>query len=383
MTINDKLLEQILQFTASPFSPFYLYDTALLRQHCRMFHSIPYANKSIHFASMANANSEFLSIVREEKMEVFVNSRMHLEKVMEVGYRGENIIFTASALEDASMQMLHDKKVSLNLDSPEQLKTWKRLFPGAAVGLRCNIDDQAEGLSTHAGYFLGKESRLGFSMEELMAVSKDPIIRGLHLYVGTDIFDIRYFMACYRKLCEVSLEFPHLEFLNFGGGFGVAENGNRHLDFSAYRIEVAALMEEISEKHGKSLKLILEPGRIIGGQAGYFVCRVTDIKIRNGKTLIGVNASSSQFSRPLFYPDIARHPVALLRQGSILHADADAVTEASIYGCSTYSRDYLAKDVMLPEPRIGDVVILGNAGSYSASSYTQFLGFPQAEEFFV
>jgi diaminopimelate decarboxylase len=55
----------------------------------------------------------------------------------------------------------------------------------------------------------------------------------------------------------------------------------------------------------------------------------------------------------------------------------------SIYGCSTYSRDYLAKDVELPEAHIGDIVIFGHAGSYCSAAHTDFLGFPKAEEYFI
>jgi diaminopimelate decarboxylase len=140
-------------------------------------------------------------------------------------------------------------------------------------------------------------------------------------------------------------------------------------------------MNVVSEKHGRSIKMILEPGRIIGSSAGYFVCKVTDIKKRNGNILLGVNASSVQFPRPLFYPDTARHPAILLHNREVMNSHETQLT--SVYGCSTYSRDFLTRDIQLPHAEIGDIIVLGNAGSYSRSSYTEFLGFPKPKEIFV
>jgi diaminopimelate decarboxylase len=201
------------------------------------------------------------------------------------------------------------------------------------------------------------------------------------LYVGTDIFDIDYFINCYKELIDIAGDFPELEYLNFGGGFGVSENGAKYFDISEYDTKVTNLMNQVSEEKGKSIKLILEPGRIIGGMAGYFVCQVTDVKPRENKQLIGVNASTVQFSRPLLYPEIARHPISIIRNGGPYISGKKMPT--TIFGCSTYSRDIFSNNAELPVLNIGDIIVFGNAGSYSASSHMQFLGFPKPEEFYL
>jgi diaminopimelate decarboxylase len=81
------------------------------------------------------------------------------------------------------------------------------------------------------------------------------------------------------------------------------------------------------------------------------------------------------------YPEIANHPVMIVREGVQLYSDN--LYETSIYGCSTYSRDLFSKKAQIPELKIGDIVVFGNAGSYSASSHSQFLGFPKPEEYFI
>ena len=381
MILTDKVIQLISNKAVSEFRPFYIYDEEKIADHCKMFHSIPYANKSIHFASMANINHSFLKIVKREKLSVFVNSIGHLKAVMEAGFEGNEIIFTASAMDNSTMKIAHEKGLQVNLDSPEQLKQWNNLFPGSKVGIRCNIGESVKPHQTHAGYFIGKESRLGFTHEEILEQAENESINGLHLYAGTDIFDIDYLLSCYEELSKYMKFFPSLEYLNFGGGFGVTEDDSEIFDFPEYSRRVTELMERLSIDARKSLKMILEPGRIIGGDAGFFVSRVTDVKNRENDVYIGVNASSVQFPRPLLYPETAVHPAVVMRK-SIQVMDEN-MKNSSVYGCSTYSRDFLVRNIQLPKVEIGDIIVLGNAGSYCASSYTQFLGFDKPGEFFV
>jgi len=199
--------------------------------------------------------------------------------------------------------------------------------------------------------------------------------------VGTDILEIDYFINCYRQLVKLAANFPNISYFNLGGGFGIDEKSESSFDIKAYGVKVSGFMNEVCSDIGRQIKMILEPGRIIGGNAGYFVCRVTDVKKRDDNVFIGVNASSVQFPRPLMYPEIARHPVMLIRNGQILNNDI--VYKSSVFGCSTYSSDFLRKNVELPLAEIDDIVVFGNAGSYSASSYCEFLGFPKPKEYFI
>lgn len=381
MILKKEIIDFINARAEKEFDPYYLYDSEIIRQNCRIFQNIGYTNKSIHFASMANINPQFIHIVKEEKINIFVNSVMHMQIAQQAGYSKEEIIFTSSALTEKTMRSAHSCGVQLNVDSPNQLALWMKLFPEEPIGIRCNIGDKVKPYSTHAGFFIGAESRLGFTREEIDQIADKSIIKGLHLYVGTDIFDTNYFISCYKELIGIAIDFPKLEYLNFGGGFGVAENGERKFDILEYGIRVTELMSEFSRRRDSTVRLILEPGRIIGGKAGFFVCNVSDVKKRDDNRLVGVNASTVQFSRPLLYPEIANHPVMIIRDG-VQHTAVPFHT-TSIYGCSTYSRDLFSTKALLPELEIGDIVVLGNAGSYSASSYCQFLGFPKPEEYFI
>lgn len=373
--IAEALADRIRGLAQQRPTPFYLYETERIRDRCREFAGIPWRDKSIHFATMANASAEFLKVVRASGINVFVNSEGHLAVARSLGWSGEEIVYTASAMGEGAMRAAHAAGALVNLDSVQQLETWWRRFPEAPVGLRCNVGELVEARRTRAGYFVGKASRLGLSVAEIRALEGDPRIAGLHLYLGTDLTDLGYFEECYRALAGLAPLFPALRYLDFGGGFGLDE-GAGGFDMAPYGDFVSGLMTQVSERLGRPLKLILEPGRILAGDAGWFVCRVNDVKRRDGLQLVGTDASSAQFPRPLFYPDEARHPVTLLGQA------AEAI-RSSVYGCSTYSRDFLARDVELPPARIGDLLVFGQAGAYCASAHTAFLGFPAAEEVYL
>jgi len=375
--LDPHRVEQIRALATRCDGPFYVYQQALIEHSCREFLTLPYADKSIHFASMANANRRFLEIVRATGLRIFVNSPGHLALVREVGFAGHEIVYTASAMDDGQLRLAHDAGAIVNLDSLGQLAAWRRLFGAEPVGLRCNIGELVDPRPTRAGYFLGKHSRLGLTVDEIESLAQSEGIAGLHVYVGTDLLDLDYFRDCYVHLARLAKLFPKLWFIDFGGGFGLPHDHDAPFAFETYRPLVTELMTRLSAELGRSIRLILEPGRIIGGAAGYFVCRVTDVKLRGDQQLIGVNASSTQFPRPLFYPEEARHPVTLL-------AGADHnVRRSSIYGCSTYSRDFLARDLPLPTARVGDLIVLGQAGSYCSAAHTLFLGFAPPTEYFI
>jgi diaminopimelate decarboxylase len=360
--------------------PFYLYETAGIRQICRNLTALAYPHTSIHFAVQANAHARVLALVQEEGVGIFVNSTLHLRQALAAGFAGRQIVFTASAMDAPTMQEAHDAGVMVNLDSLGQIARWRAQFPGAPFGVRCNIGTLIEPRQTGGAYYIGRQSRLGLRPEEIATLAGSPDVCGLHLYAGTNLNDLAYFRTCYEALASFVPLFPALELLNVGGGLALTDAAGADFDFAAYGQMVAEVLTAASAVAGRPLHLALEPGRIIPGLSGYFVCRVIDVKPIDGRQFLGVNASTAQFPRPLMHPDSAVHPVTLLP------ADAAAAREtlpSTIYGCSTYSRDYLATEAALPPAEPGDLIVLGEAGAYSASSYTQFLGFPPAAEYFL
>jgi diaminopimelate decarboxylase len=380
--LSEKIPEWIRAEALESEDPVYVYDKNKIIETCNSFKSITYPNTSIHFATMANCSPAFLEIIKDEGLNVFVNSTLHLNEVKKAGFRDKEIIFTASSINREMMHRIDEENMYANLDSLSQLDYWEKNFPGKPVGIRCNIENKAYSpKSSRAGSFIGENSRLGLNIEEIKSIKNKELINGLHIYIGTDIIDVDYFLSYYEILIDLAKDFPNIEYVDFGGGFGIDEKGEESFDFETYSKKVTQLMTDFSEIRGKLIKLILEPGRILGGQSGYFICRATDIKFRNDIQFIGVNASSTQFPRPLLYPNESFHPVWLLDENGLLKNENQIKTK--INGCSTYSRDFLSHDALLPNAKEGDFVIFGNAGAYCASMHSSFLGFEKPKEIFI
>ena len=169
MKLTEEITGEIARISALKEEPYYLYDTGTIREQCRFFREIPYPEKSVHYATMAGIHPHILALVREEGLHVFVNSVSHIRKVLRAGFRGRDIVFTASAQTVAMVRETGKKGVRVNLDSPSQLDAWEQLFPGKPAGIRCNIGDKVPAIKKWAGTFIGRESRLGFTAGELAA----------------------------------------------------------------------------------------------------------------------------------------------------------------------------------------------------------------------
>ena len=142
MQIHAEVLKAISTLMKGEADPFYLYDSEKIRAQCARFKAIPYPEKKVHFATMANIHPRVLEYIKAEGLGVFVNSLIHLKQVQKAGFDSKSIIFTASGLSPKIMRHIQEEKIQVNLDSVGQLEQWERLFANSEIGLRCNIGDQ-------------------------------------------------------------------------------------------------------------------------------------------------------------------------------------------------------------------------------------------------
>jgi diaminopimelate decarboxylase len=116
---------------------------------------------------------------------------------------------------------------------------------------------------------------------------------------------------------------------------------------------------------------VIEPGRWLVAPIGWFFARVVDIKRRPDRLFVGTTASVAQFPRPLVYPEKARHACEIITSE---RRCAFADRPVWLSGNSTYSRDFLARAITLPEPKVGDLIAFHHAGAYCRSMMSRFLG---------
>src|SRR5262249_29368580 len=141
--------------------------------------------------------------------------------------------------------------------------------------------------------------------------------------------------------------------------------------FDAYAKGVGAHLDTLEREVGHAVDFFMEPGRYLAASCGYYFVTVVDVKERADRVFIGTDGSVATFPRPLMYPDRADHPVGILGRNVIDPPDPRPVY---VSGSSTYSQDFLARDIRLPLPRVGDTLVFGHAGAYCRSMITRFLG---------
>jgi len=360
--------DQILSIVAEFDTPCYVYDQALIERNVERFRSVAYPDKAIHFASMANNNPMLMAMLKEAGFGIFVNSVKHLQIALESGFAPRDIIYTSTGVRRQDMEHIVERGIAINLDSVSQLDLYGSLDPGGSVGVRLNIEEHSLG-----NVFVGTQSRIGVLETEFPAVHDTAARHGLrvagtHVYLGTNIVSLDTMLAGVERTLELSERFPELRSVDLGGGFPVAGADGLTFDYASYDRRITEVFERFSQRLGRRIQLVLEPGRALFGDTAVFCTRVLDVKERPDRFLVCCDASVSLFPRPMFYDEY--HDV-------VVHGrehEPPAPKPVDVVGATTYSRDFLGRKLRLPPVEIGDVLVFQNAGSYCYSMITQFLG---------
>ena len=298
---------------------------------------------------MSNSNPELLRLLHQHGVGVFVNSYLHLQIALGAGIPASDIIYTATGVPRATMRELVANGIRTNVDSVQQLELYGQMSPGGKVGLRLNIMEKPRARSPRGQgasdeRFHKSESRIGICEYELddvfeIAARYRLVINGVHVYLGTDIIEPEYLIAGVRATLGMSARLRELEYIDLGGGFPAAGMKVGAFDYATYGREVTRILDDFARATGRRLELVLEPGRSLFGDSAVFCTRVTDLKRRQKRLIVGCDASVSLFPRPFFYGEY--HDV---------HVNGKAGPDTTglsvdIVGNTTYSGDYLARGV--------------------------------------
>lgn len=357
-------------------TPFYCYSTATLERHYRVLtEAFAGQDALICFAVKANSNQAVLKTLAQLGAGMDVVSEGELRRALAAGVPAGKIIFAGVGKTREEMAYaLQQGILGFNVESEPELRALSEVAAGigrtARIALRVNPDVDAK---THAKISTGKaENKFGIpygQARELYAqAAKLPgiAVTGIHMHIGSQITDLEPFRNAFRlmrELAEALIADGHkLKHLDIGGGLGVPymSEGEVAPLPSAY---AAVVKEQLGDL---KLKIVMEPGRVIVGNAGVLVTRVIYTKEGVDKTFTVVDAAMNDLIRPTLYE--AQHEIWPVQEAK---AAMPAIVQ-DIVGPVCETGDYLALDRKLPPLQGGDLLAVMTAGAYGAvmsSSY--------------
>ncbi|MCB9362388.1 diaminopimelate decarboxylase [Candidatus Woesearchaeota archaeon] len=344
-------------------TPLYVYDLDKVRaQYEKLFDFITYPDLRIFYAMKANYGTAVLKALQKAGASIDAVSPAEILLAKKLGFRSDRILFTANNMTDAEMHLVQSQEVLFNIDSISRLKRYGEAYPGSRVVLRFNPEVVAgEHEKIQTGGDLTKFGLLFSDLSKIQNTIKEYGLKvvGLHEHTGSGIRDEDKVYQSMKNLLKVANKenFPDLEFVDFGGGFGVPyAPGDKKIDYEAFGQQITEIFTQHCQKYGKELQLYFEPGKYLVAESGYLVLEVNTIKNNNGRLIAGTDAGFPQLIRPTLYD--AYHEITNLSKstGRTLLFD--------IAGNICETGDLFAKDRMIKEITEGDLLAIENAGAY-------------------
>jgi len=328
----------------------------------------PYA---LHYALKANSSLAIAGLIRQGGAAADANSIGEIELAARAGFRPDQIVFTGvgKSPDELTRAVALDLK-AINAESAGELDRIDALGRAhgrrVRVALRVNPDVDAR---THAHITTGlKTSKFGVPLDDaadMLRARRDAAgleVIGLHVHVGSQITSLGPLCDAARKVADLAVAlqaegFP-LSHLDLGGGLGIVyESGG---DVPTYEAFARALVD-VARPTG--LTLIVEPGRTLVGPAGVLLARVIDVKPHagggaGGGRFVVLDAGMTELLRPALYG--AFHRIVPVR------ATDRPLVPCDVVGPVCESSDTFGRARELPDPRVGDLMAIMDAGAYGA-----------------
>jgi len=364
-------------------TPFYLYSHATLSHHFRTFDAaftgFPHL---ICFAVKANANLAILRLFAHLGAGADIVSGGELFRALKAGVDPKKIVYSGVGKSFKEIrQALKAGILMFNIESSQELgeisRLAQRLKKRAPVALRINPDIDPQ---THPYISTGlKKNKFGINLDQaLLDYERAQNLAqveavGVACHIGSQITELSPFLEAVQRLRELVEELSRrgmrIRYLDLGGGLGITYDRETPPHPREYG---QALIKELE---GLDVTLILEPGRVIVGNAGILVTRVYYTKDTEAKHFIIVDAGMNDLARPSLYGSYhALWPV--------VEAPRPEVT-ASLVGPICESGDFLAKDRPMPAFAPGELVAVMSAGAYGFSMSSNYNARPRVAEILV
>ena len=371
----------VADIAAAVGTPFYLYSTATLTRHFQAFDGAFTLPHITCFATKACSNIALLNLFGRLGGGADIVSGGELFRALKAGIDPQKIVYSGVGKSEDEMRFaLESNILMLNVESHQELETLQQVAEAlgvtAPVSFRVNPDVDPK---THAYISTGlAKNKFGIPIQDALdsylaaREMKNIEIIGVSCHIGSQLTDVSPFVESLQKvklfverLRQAGIS---ISCVDLGGGVGIRYSDEEPPLPAAY----AAALER--EMNGLDCTLILEPGRVIVGNAGILVTRVLYTK-QGGKKFVIVDAGMNDLARPSLYD--AHHAIRPVVRGN------DEEELADVVGPICESGDFLSRGKKVPVCRRGDLLAVMSAGAYGFSMSSNYNSRPRVPEVLV
>lgn len=360
-------------------SPLYLYREATLRERLRELREL-LTHRPWHpsISVKANGNPHLLAIAREEGLCGDAMSPGEILLLERAGFLPREIFFIPNNVGLEELRFAAERGILTSLDSLDQVRLFARHRVANRVALRLNPgtgDGHHEKVVT-----AGSRTKFGLlptELPEAIALLTDAGsgLVGLNQHIGSGFLDPARYLQAAAFLLEAAESLPGLEFVDFGGGFGIPVRGEERLDLARLGRNLDALLSDWCLRTGRTIEARIEPGRYWCAEAGSLLGTVHAVKERGEGLVAGCDIGFNAFQRPVLYD--AWHGIGLI---PMRDRNCQGNRPVTWVGNICESGDILGRDREGPCPAAGDLVQVDNAGAYGWSMSSSYNGRPRPAE---
>ncbi len=357
-------------------TPFYYYDTDLLRETLRSINreTAKYEGFVVHYAIKANANPKVLNIIAQNGLGADCVSGGEIKAALAAGFSPRKIVYAGVGKADWEIRLGLEKGIlCFNVESLAELEIINQLAGSlgktAPVAFRINPD---VGAHTHANITTGlAENKFGIAMRDMESVIETAAqmehveFFGLHFHIGSQILDMGDFAALCNRINDLQKLLDRKKIcvkdINVGGGLGVDYTHPNRIpipDFKSYFDTYARLL-----KLRPGQRLHFELGRAVVAQCGSLITRTLYVKQGAAKQFVIVDAGMTDLIRPALYQ--AYHKI------ENISSDKETSTY-DVVGPICESSDVFGKSVDLNATSRGDLIAIRSAGAYGEIMASQY-----------
>jgi diaminopimelate decarboxylase len=361
-------------------TPLFVYSQRTLTDHFqKLDRAMNGVDHLICFAAKSNSNISVLRTLAKLGSGFDIVSGGELQRAISAGADPHKCVFAGVGKSEAEIEFALKQGVySFNVESEQELERIDRIAQRmrrvAPVAVRVNPNVQA---GTHKKITTGTyENKFGIAYERIEAVYawaaklKNLRVRGLQMHIGSQITEVTPFEQAVHKVLPLvrRLQAAYgLEFLSIGGGLGIiyepalasasdtwwnSPRAKSILTPQKYATRLLPLLKDLG------LRVLLEPGRFISGNAGVLLTRVEYIKRTGSKHFLIVDAAMNDLIRPAFYDAYHEIVPARRKNGAVIRSD--------VVGPICESGDFFCHDRPLPKVQPGEYLALMSAGAYGS-----------------